>query len=311
MNVLTFSKRINFCKKYEDLIRLLSCIRKCDKIVFIRRKLNFYSFSHAFFWILGLWTVSAATGSSQLSRNFFLMHLMARFRGLVRAQWPCQLPLRVLFHVGAKCKSENEQPITERVKEEWNLKLFCYRQKNINVLLSCIFIPGACSNWRSTLRSKSFHHRMKRVSCYVANVGLFSSYDGSICFVMYFTISDTVKSGLFFSKLIHCTIVLVAQSFNCPKNHEKHEGIIRRPNCHGKLFRIGQEQRHGKCPACELEVVERSAQVHSCPLLTHGKLCEWDELVKLIQAREVMQPGTRHDIAKKSIYYITCDLQNL
>ena len=35
-----------------------------------------------------------------------------------------------------------------------------------------------------------------------------------------------------------------------------------------------QEQRHGKCPACKLEVVERSAQVRSCPLLTHGKMCE-------------------------------------
>ena len=24
-----------------------------------------------------------------------------------------------------------------------------------------------------------------------------------------------------------------------------------------------------------------------------------------------MQPGTQHDIAKKKIHYITCDLQNL
>ena len=61
-----------------------------------------------------------------------------------------------------------------------------------------------------------------------------------------------------------------------------HEGIIRRPNCHGKLFRIWQEQRHGKCPACKLEVMERSAQVRSDPLLAHGKMCEWDELGKLI-----------------------------
>ena len=29
---------------------------------------------------------------------------------------------------------------------------------------------------------------------------------------------------------------------------------------------------------CKLEVVERSAQVRSCPLLTRGKMCEWDDL---------------------------------
>ena len=82
VNFLTFSQRINLCKTYQDHIRLLSCIRKWDKIVFIRRKLNIYAFNLAFFWIYGLWTVSAATGGSQLSRNFFLMHLVAKFRGL-------------------------------------------------------------------------------------------------------------------------------------------------------------------------------------------------------------------------------------
>ena len=46
-----------------------------------------------------------------------------------------------------------------------------------------------------------------------------------------------------------------------------HEGIIRRPNCHGKLFRIWQEQRHGKCPACKLEVVERSVIVRKCAVV--------------------------------------------
>ena len=43
----------------------------------------------------------------------------------------------------------------------------------------------------------------------------------------------------------------------------RHEGIIRRPNCHEKISRIWQEQRHGKCPACKLEVVKRSAQLSS------------------------------------------------
>ena len=33
--------------------------------------------------------------------------------------------LRVPPHVGAKCKEENEQPITEHLDEEGNLKLFC------------------------------------------------------------------------------------------------------------------------------------------------------------------------------------------
>ena len=69
------------------------------------------------------------------------------------------------------------------------------------------------------------------------------------------------------------------ERFSVDNNHEE---IIRRPNYHGKLFRIWQEQRHGKCPACKLELVERSAHVRSCPFLTHGKMCEWDELVKLI-----------------------------
>ena len=85
MNFLTFLKRINSSKKYEDLIWLLSFIRKCDKIVFIRIKLNIYTFYHTFFLIYGLWTVSAATGGSQLSRNIFLIHLVARFRGLLSA----------------------------------------------------------------------------------------------------------------------------------------------------------------------------------------------------------------------------------
>ena len=29
-------------------------------------------------------------------------------------------------------------------------------------------ISGPCPNWRSTLQSKYFHHRMKRISCYVS-----------------------------------------------------------------------------------------------------------------------------------------------
>ena len=51
---------------------------------------------------------------------------------------------------------------------------------------------------------------------------------------------------------------------NVIANHScRHEGIIRIPNCHGKLFRIWQDQRHGKCPACKFEVVKRSAQLSS------------------------------------------------
>ena len=33
--------------------------------------------------------------------------------------------IRVPSHVGAKCKAENEQAITEHLEEEKNLKLFC------------------------------------------------------------------------------------------------------------------------------------------------------------------------------------------
>ena len=92
-----------------------------------------------------------------------------------------------------------------------------------------------------------------------------------------------------------------------------HVGIIRRPNCHGKFFWIWQEQRHGKCLASKLKQVERSAQVRSCPLLTHGKMCEWDELVKLLNwskpERIFMLIFWWHDIKKKTIFYIysTCE----
>ena len=45
-----------------------------------------------------------------------------RIYGTISLTWR----LRVPSHVGAKCKSENEQPITEHLEEEWNLKLFCH-----------------------------------------------------------------------------------------------------------------------------------------------------------------------------------------
>ena len=71
------------------------------------------------------------------------------------------------------------------------------------------------------------------------------------------------------------------------------KGIIRRPNCHEKLFRIWQEQRHGKCSACKLEVVERSAQLSSSYSRENVRVrrtCQID----LSQRRYATQYATRH-----------------
>ena len=101
-------------------------------------------------------------------------------------------------------------------------------------------------NWPSTLRSKYFCHRKKRVSCYVSKRRLFSTYGGSICFVLYFANSNTVHIS---KSMVITRAFLYSQNFpifNFPF-------FMIPPLSIYKLFSRGFDK--GSCSRCDSDTV--------------------------------------------------------